>query len=96
MSKNKNAGRKSGSNADIFTAELVKRMDKCPDVEALNNSILIPFAQALEEVCQARGYLLNIYGERSNIAFTNEEDADIIYQMIEAYLDGKEDDQQSE
>ena len=89
MSKNK----KKSSSADQFTADLITRMDSCPDAESMNNNILIPFAKALEDVCQARGYIMNIYGDKSNIVFTNEEDAEVIYQMVEAYLDNKDTDE---
>ncbi len=92
MSKNKKSGAKAGKRGDDYTAELIKRMDQCPDAESLNDNILVPFANVLEDVCQARGYLMNIYGDRSNIVFTNEEDAEVIYQMVEAYLDGKDED----
>ena len=55
--------------------------------ESLNNEVLIPFATALERICGKRGYVLNIYGETSNIIFTGDpDDSEEIYMMIENYL----------
>ncbi len=67
-----------------------ERMEACDDAEQLNDQVLIPFAAALEAVCEARGYLLNIYGEKTNIVFTNDQDAEAIYHLIENYLDRRE------
>lgn len=65
-------------------------MEAEKDADGLNGNIITPFAAALEEICQARGYVLNIYGEKSNIVFTgDEEDAEAIYQLVEDYLDKK-------
>lgn len=76
-------------NPDAFARALVRRMEACPDAEQLNDRVLQPFIAALEAVCGARGYVLNVYGESANLAFTgNEDDAETIYQVIEAYLDG--------
>ena len=53
----------------------------------------VPFALALEKVCGARGYVMNIYGETSNIVFSgNAEDTEAIYQIVEAYMDDQADD----
>ena len=66
---------------------LSERMGACPDAESLNNEVLIPFATALERICCTRGYVLNIYGETSNIVFTGDpDDSEEIYMMIENYL----------
>ena len=66
---------------------LSESMGACPDAESLNNEVLIPFATALEGICGKRGYVLNIYGETSNIIFTGDPDAsEEIYMMIENYL----------
>ena len=55
-----------------------------------NANVIIPFAAALEEVCEARGYILNIFGEKSNIVFTGDEaDARAIYALVEEYLAAK-------
>ncbi len=73
-----------------LTAQLIVRMEQCPTAEALNDQVINPFAEALTAVCRARGYLLNIYGDATNIAVTSEpDDADAIYRLIEAYLDTK-------
>lgn len=71
-------------------AELIRRMDACPDAESLNDNIIMPFALALEKVALARGYTMNIYGEASNIAVTSDEDAETIYHLIEEYLDARD------
>ena len=42
---------------------LAERMEACADAESLNDNVIIPFVAALEEVCGARGYVMNIYGE---------------------------------
>ncbi len=70
---------------------LSERMGACPDAESLNNEVLIPFATALERICCKRGYVLNIYGETSNIVFTGDpDDSEEIYMMIENYLASRE------
>ena len=69
---------------------LAGAMQKCDTAEKLNDSVIVPFVAALETVCSARGYVLNIYGEKSNVVFTNEADAPAIYGLIEEYLDSIE------
>ena len=70
---------------------LYKKMEAKKSAEGLNDNVIIPFAAALEEVCGARGYVLNIFGDKSNIVFTgNEADAEAIYKLIEDYLAAKE------
>lgn len=82
-----------GNNADAFMRSLIQRMDACETAEQLNDEVLMPFALALEKVCGARGYVMNIYGETSNIVFSgNAENAETIYQIVEAYLDDQADD----
>ena len=90
--KGKGSGPKSiaGNDADAFMRDLIRRMDGCETAEKLNDEVLMPFALALEKVALARGYLLNIYGEASNIAVTSDEDAETIYHLIEEYLDQKD------
>jgi len=85
-------GRKGGGNndAEAFLKEMLARMEACPDAESLNDNVIMPFALALEKVAKARGYLLNIYGEASNIAVTDEDDAETIYHLIEEYLDARD------
>ncbi len=83
----RNAG-KGKAAADALMRDLARRMEACPDAEALNDRVILPFVAALESVCGARGYLLNIYGETSNIVFTGDEaDAEAIYELVEKYLD---------
>lgn len=79
------------SDPDAFLRDMIKRMEACPDAESLNDNVILPFALALEKVAGARGYLLNIYGEASNIAVTSEDDAETIYHLIEEYLDQDDD-----
>ena len=78
---------KDSTKANNFTKKLLSRMEECPDAESLNNEVFIPFATALEAVCGARGYVLNIYGETSNIIFTGDpDDAEEIFRFTESYL----------
>lgn len=92
--KQPNGKRKGGKSGDPdqFLADLVARMDACPNAEALNDQVLMPFVLALEKVCGARGYSMNIYGETANIVFSGDpEDTEAIYQIVEAYLDDQGD-----
>lgn len=82
--------RPSASEPDAFRAELLTRMAQQSTAEALNKNVIAPFVSALETVCGERGYILNIYGERSNLVFSTEDDAEPIYSLIEKYLDDKE------
>jgi len=83
---------KGGSEADAFMQDLIQRMDKCDTAEKLNDDVLMPFVLALEKVCGARGYVMNIYGETANLVFSgNPQDAETIYQIVEAYLDDQQD-----
>ncbi len=75
-----------GKAAEELRAELQRRMAACESAEALNEQVIVPFVLALEATCAARGYLLNIYGERSNLAVSTSERAEVIYQLIEDYL----------
>ena len=87
------AGKKKSrgaTGADDLMRLLAERMEACPDAESLNNQVLIPFAAALETVCGARGYVLNVYGETSNIVFSGDpDDAEILYRMIDDYLESR-------
>ena len=73
-----------------LTRFLVERMEACVDAQSLNDQVLIPFAAALENICSARGYVLNIYGETSNIVFSGDpDDAETIYRHVNDYLDSR-------
>ena len=85
--RRKQAGRKP-SDANI--EKLIARMDSCPDAESLNDRVITPFVSALETVCRARGYMLNIYGENTNLTVGAEQDVETIYHLIEEYLDSEE------
>ncbi len=69
-----------------FANEMVARMARHATAEALNEHVIMPFAVALEAVCQERGYILNIYGESSNLVVSSEEDARAIFELIENYF----------
>ncbi len=74
-------------------ADLIARMETCETAEALNDEVLMPFVLALEKVCGARGYVMNVYGETANLVFTGKpEHAEALYQIVEAYLDDQEGD----
>lgn len=70
-----------------FTRDMVSRMDACPTAEQLNDQVIQPFIAALEDVCGARGYVMNIYGETANLVFTGDpSQAADIYGVVEEYL----------
>lgn len=88
MPRNK-PNRPQGLRPDAFRAELLKVMERNDTAEKLNDNVITPFVSALEAVCSARGYTLNIYGDCSNLVITTAEDAEAIYAMVETYLDEK-------
>ena len=70
---------------------LFDRMQSENNAESLNANVITPFAAALEEICQARGYHLNIHGEKSNIVFSGDEaDPEAIYRLVEDNLAAKD------
>jgi hypothetical protein len=87
MLKKPNRKRDLSQSPDQLMRSLSKLMEKCESADALNDNVIVPFIVALESVCSARGYVLNIYGEKSNIVLTNEADAPALYEIIEEYLD---------
>ncbi len=90
MAKKKSSKKGAKPDAEALMQSLFKKMEAEKTAEGLNDNVIIPFAAALEEVCEARGYVLNIFGDKSNIVFTgNEADAEAIYKLIEDYLAGK-------
>jgi len=78
----------SKRSPDELMRFLANEMEHQPTAEALNDNVLIPFMAALEKISEARGYVLNVYGEKSNLVFTSEEHAEQIYYLIEQYLEG--------
>jgi hypothetical protein len=84
------AKRKPKKKGGEFTNELVTHMARHATAESLNENVITPFAAALEAVCRERGYILNIYGDSSNLVVSNEEDAQAIYQLIEDYFESKD------
>ena len=90
--KKREKGADGAGNADVFMRQLAERMEACSDAESLNDQVLVPFAAALENVCGARGYVLNIYGETSNIVFSGDpDDAEALYCLIDDYLESRVD-----
>ena len=87
MVKKPNHNKVLGQSPDQLMRSLSKLMEKCDTADALNDNVIVPFIAALESVCGARGYVLNIYGEKSNVVLTNEADPPAIYELIEEYLD---------
>ncbi len=77
---------KGKGGAKGLREELLARMAACPDAETLNNTVITPFAAALEAVCAERGYVLNIYGAGSNLIVSTEDDAAEIFEMVENYF----------
>jgi len=70
---------------------LRERIAACRTVEELNDRVISPFVQEVEAACRERGYIINIYGEQSNLAFTgDEQSAEEIYALIEDYLDARQ------
>jgi hypothetical protein len=87
MAKKKSSKTGAKPDAEALMQTLFRKMEAEKTAEGLNDNVIIPFAAALEEVCEARGYVLNIFGDKSNIVFTgNQADAQAIYEMIEEYL----------
>ncbi len=87
MVKKENRNKNLGQSPDQLTRSISKLMEKCESADALNDNVIVPFIVALESVCGALGYVLNIYGEKSNVVLTNEADAPALYEIIEEYLD---------
>ncbi|MGB1876778.1 MAG: hypothetical protein ACPHGY_07625 [Rhodospirillaceae bacterium] len=77
----------SRKGAAALIGELQKQMEACPNAETLNTQVITPFIQSLVNVCDARGYVLNIYGDHCNLAITPEDHAEALFQIIEGYLD---------
>ena len=89
MAKSKSSKFKDESPEDLMRS-LFERMEATEDAQSLNDDVIIPFTAALEKICAARGYVLNIYGEKSNIVFPGgEADAEAIYKLVEDYLAAK-------
>lgn len=92
-SKSRKKKGKHPEDPEALMRDLFKRMEAEKTAEALNDNVIIPFAAALEEICRARGYVLNIYGEASNIVFAGDgKDTEAIYRLVEDYLAAKKQD----
>jgi hypothetical protein len=79
-------GSKNGSQKDLVKS-LQAAMEKCQTAENLNAQVITPFIQSLVTVCDARGYVLNIYGEHCNLVISPEDHSEQLFKLIEAYLD---------
>ena len=90
MSKKKLSKTGMLKETEAFMKSLFRRMEAQGTADELNDNVIIPFTAALEEVCAARGYVLNIFGKKSNFVFTgSEKDAEAIYKLIETYLEAR-------
>lgn len=67
--------------------EILKQMNKCSNVEDLNNLVITPFTKALVDICGSRGYVVNIYGNNCNLVISPENHSEDIYKIIDSYLD---------
>ena len=74
-------------NKPSYGKDFLALMEACPDAESLNARVITPFVQALVTVCNARGYVFNIYGDHCNIAVTPENHAEPLYRLINTYMD---------
>lgn len=79
--------RGSESEPEALRKRLLELMERHDTADALNDQVISPFIAAMEAVCGARGYLLNIYGDRSNLIVSTEDHAETIYHLVEGYLD---------
>ncbi len=79
-----------------FREDLLARMAEYSDAESLNDNVITPFVSALESVCADRGYVLNIYGEGSNLVVSSPDDASVIFQLVEDYFSTQEEDGEDE
>lgn len=84
---------KGKGGAKNLKDDLLARMAEYPDAESLNENVITPFVSALETVCSDRGYVLNIYGEGSNLVVSSQEDASVIFQLVEDYFSAQEEEE---
>ncbi len=79
-------GSKNGSRKDMARS-LQAAMEKCQTAEDLNKQVITPFIKSLVTVCDARGYVLNIYGDHCNLVISPEDHSEQLFKLIESYLD---------
>ncbi|MEE2698740.1 MAG: hypothetical protein VX923_03490 [Pseudomonadota bacterium] len=90
MAKKKASGNIVENNPRSLKLSLFNMMKNEKTIEGLNEKVIIPFITAMEDICAARGYVLNIYGERSNLIFTRKaKEAEDINKLVEDYLSNK-------
>jgi hypothetical protein len=95
--RGKSKGRAKGKGgAKALREDLLARMAEFSDAESLNDNVITPFVSALEAVCADRGYVLNIYGEGSNLVISTPDDASVIFQLVEDYFAAQEGDEEDE
>ncbi len=87
QNKTKTKKVRGGKGPSSFMRDLQARMENCSNAETLNDQVITPFIQSLVTVCDARGYVLNVYGENCNLAITPGDHSEPLFQLIEAYLD---------
>jgi len=85
--KKQKAKIKNPKNESDATRSIIQDMNKYKNAEDLNENIIKPFINALSEVCNHRGYILNIYGNNCNLAITPENHAENLFRIINKYLD---------
>ena len=88
--KNQYKKTKSRKHKPNLTWDIIREMDNYKNAEDLNQHIIKPFINALSEVCNKRGYILNIYGNHCNLAITPEKHAENLFRIIDKYLDDYE------
>jgi hypothetical protein len=88
--KRRSKGKGGKGSTNTLRDDLLARMAEYPDAESLNENVITPFVSALETVCSDRGYVLNIYGEGSNLVVSSQEDASVIFQLVEDYFSAQE------
>ena len=90
--RGKPKGRAKGKrNVKSLREDLLARMAQYSNAETLNENVITPFVSALETVCADRGYVLNIYGQGSNLVISTPDDASVIFQLVEDYFSAQED-----
>ena len=71
-------------------ANLIKGMDGLKTAEALNDKAIQPFLTALEDICRARGYVMNIYTDGANLIVTGDsESSEAVYEIVDNFLDAR-------
>jgi|GEM_PF-649627 len=76
--------------SESAVANLIKGMDGLKTADALNDKAIQPFIKALEDICRARGYVMNIYTDGANLIVTGDsESSEAVYEIVDNYLDAR-------